>query len=73
MRIILTQPVNSEPWAALGASIAMPFHRYKNVLALSQVFPGGGNLEYQLPQGHPEKVAAKTEQPTKQTVTATAK
>lgn len=49
------------------------FHRYKNVLALSQVSPGGGNSGYQLPRGHPEKVAAKTEQPTKQTVTATAK
>jgi hypothetical protein len=43
------------------------------VLALSQVFPGGGSTGYQLPQGHPEKVAAKTEQPTKQTVAATAK
>jgi hypothetical protein len=49
------------------------FHRYKNVMALSEVFPGGGNSGHELPQGHPEKQAAKTEQPTKQTVTGTAK
>lgn len=49
------------------------FNRYKNVLALSQVFPGGGNTGYRLVQGHPEKLAAKTEKPTKQTVTGTAK
>ena len=47
------------------------FNKYKNVLALSQVFPGGGNQGYQLAQGHPEKLAAKTEKPTKQTVPAT--
>jgi|SRR5271154_1928844 len=49
------------------------FNRYKNVLALSQIFPGNGNQGYQLVQGHPEQLAAKTEKPTKQTVTATAK
>jgi hypothetical protein len=43
------------------------------VLALSQVFPGGGNAGYQLVEGHPEKLAAKTEKPAKQTVTGTAK
>jgi hypothetical protein len=49
------------------------FNKYKNVLALSEIFPGGGNSGYQLVQGHPEQLAAKTEKPTKQTVTATAK
>ena len=49
------------------------FKKYKTVLALSQIFPGGGNQGYQLSAGHPEKLAAKTETPTKQTVTATAK
>ena len=44
------------------------FNRYKKVLALSQIFPGGGNQGYQLVPGHPEKLAAKTEKPTKQTV-----
>ena len=49
------------------------FNKYKNVLALSQIFPGGGNQGYQLIQGHPEKLAAKTETPTKQTVAGAAK
>jgi hypothetical protein len=49
------------------------FNKYNKVLALSQVFPGGGNSGYQLVVGHPEKLAAKTEKPTKQTVTGTAK
>ncbi len=49
------------------------FNKYNNVLALSQIFPGGGNTGYQLVQGHPEKLAAKTEKPTKQTVAGTAK
>ncbi len=49
------------------------FNQYKNVMALSEVFPGGGNTGYQLAQGHPEQMAAKTEQPTKQTVASTAK
>jgi hypothetical protein len=49
------------------------FNKYKSVLALSQIFPGGGNQGYQLTAGHPEKLAAKTEKPTKQTVAATAK
>jgi len=48
-------------------------NKYKNVLALSQIFPGGGNQGYQLLQGHPEKMAAKTETPTKQTVSSAAK
>jgi hypothetical protein len=49
------------------------FNKYKNVLVLSQVFPGGGNQGYQLVEGHPEKLAAKTETPMKQTVASTAK
>jgi hypothetical protein len=49
------------------------FNKYKNVVALSQIFPGGGNQGYQLLQGHPEKLAAKTETPTKQTVSSSAK
>jgi hypothetical protein len=49
------------------------FNKYNKVLAVSQIFPGGGNSGYQLAQGHPEKLAAKTEKPTKQTVAGTAK
>ena len=49
------------------------FNKYKNVLALSEIFPGGGNQGYQLVPGHPEQIAAKTEKPTKQAVTATGK
>jgi hypothetical protein len=49
------------------------FNKYKNVVALSQIFPGGGNQGYELLQGHPEKLAAKTETPTKQTVASSAK
>jgi len=58
--------------AAQGGS-QLVFNKYKNVLALSQVFPGNGNSGYQLVQGHPEQMASKTEQPTKQTVASTAK
>jgi hypothetical protein len=65
--------VNSaQPDGAQGGTHLF-FNKYNNVLALSQVFPGGGNTGYQLVQGHPEKLAAKTEKPTKQTVTGTAK
>jgi hypothetical protein len=49
------------------------FNKYSKVLALYQIFPGGGNSGYQLAQGHPEKLAAKTEKPTKQTVAGTAR
>ncbi len=49
------------------------FNKYKNVLALSQVFPGGGGTGYQLIQGHPEQLAAKAEKPTQQTVASTSK
>ena len=74
---------NGHPGVMVDADSAQPdstqagshlvFNKYKNVLALSQVFPGGGNTGYQLVQGHPEKLAAKTETPTKQTVASTAK
>jgi hypothetical protein len=57
--------------AQTGAQLV--FNRYKKILALSQIFPGGGNQGYQLSAGHPEKLAAKTETPTKQSVAATAK
>lgn len=49
------------------------FNKYANVLALSEVFPSAGNAGYQLAQGHPEQVAAKTEKPTKQIEPLTAK
>jgi hypothetical protein len=49
------------------------FNKYKNVLALSQVFPGGGNAGYQLAPGHAEKLAAKTEKPTQQSVAPVSK
>ena len=60
------------PDAAQTGSL-LKFNKYKGLLALSQIFPGGGNQGYQLTAGHPEKLAAKTEKPTKQTVAATAK
>ncbi len=44
------------------------FNKYHNVLALTQVFPGNGAQGYQIEQGQPEKAAAKSEQPTKQSV-----
>jgi len=65
--------VNSAPPDAQGGGSHLIFNKYKNVLALSEVFPGGGNTGYQLLQGHPEQMAAKTEQPTKQTVASTSK
>jgi hypothetical protein len=58
---------------AAQAGGQLVFNKYKSVLALSQIFPGGGNQGYQLTAGHPEKLAAKTETPTKQSVPATAK
>jgi hypothetical protein len=61
-----------QPAGAQGGS-QLIFNKYNKVLALSQVFPGGGSSGYQLTQGHPEKLAAKTEKPTKQTVTGTTK
>jgi hypothetical protein len=68
--IVETEP--AQPAARQSGSYLV-FNRYKSLLALSQIFPGGGNTGYQLVQGHPEKQAAKTEKPTKQNVTASAK
>ena len=65
--------VNSAQPDAAQSGTQLLFNKYNNVLALSQIFPGGGNTGYQLVQGHPEELAAKTEKPTKQTVTGTAK
>jgi hypothetical protein len=61
------------PPAAAQAGSQLVFNKYKSVVALSQVFPGGGAQGYQLTPGHPEKIAAKAEKPTKQTVASTTK
>lgn len=63
----LVQPDASQS----GSQLA--FNKYKKVLALSEIFPGGENQGYRLLSGHPEKLAAKTEKPTKQTVAAGSK
>ena len=66
---------NGHPGVMVDAFAAQPdsqsgshlvFNKYAKVLALSEVFPSAGNAGYQLAQGHPEEVAAKTEKPTKQ-------
>ena len=69
---VMVEANSAQPDTTQGGSYLV-FNKYKNVQALSQVFPGGGNTGYQLVQGHPETLAAKTEKPTKQTVAATAK
>src|SRR5580692_9802129 len=46
------------------------FNRYSNLMALSQVFPGPGKHGYQLVPGQPEKDAAKSEKPLRQTIPA---
>jgi hypothetical protein len=46
------------------------FNKYTNLMALSQVFPGPGKHGYQLVPGQPEKDAAKTEKPLRQTIPA---
>jgi hypothetical protein len=66
--IVETNSVQSDQ-----AGAHLIFNRYRNVLALSEVFPGNGRQGYQLEQGHPEKTAAKSETPTKQTVNGLAK
>ena len=70
--IVIVEGEPAQPDAAQSGSYLV-FNRYKSLLALSQIFPGGGNMGYQLVQGHLEKQAAKTEKPTKQSVTATTK
>jgi hypothetical protein len=82
-QVIEITSANGKPSVMVDVNSAQPdgnqtgthliFNKYKNVLALSEIFPGGGNSGYQLVQGHPEQLAAKTEKPTKQTVTATGK
>jgi hypothetical protein len=62
--IVMVEVESVQPDAAQGGSHVI-FNKYKNVLALSQVFPGAGNTGYQLLQGQPEKLPAKTETPTK--------
>jgi len=69
---VMVEAETAQPDAAQTSS-HLVFNKYKNVLALSEVFPSGGNAGYQLVQGHPEKLAAKTEKPTKQTVALNAK
>jgi hypothetical protein len=69
---VMVEGDSVQPDAAQGGS-HLVFNKYKNVLALSQVFPGGGNQGYQFVPGNPEKLAAKTEKPTKQTVASSAK
>jgi hypothetical protein len=61
-----------QPGAGQSGTVLL-FNKYKNVLALSQVFPGGGAQGYQLSPGHPEKQAAKSEKPTTKTVVGTGK
>jgi hypothetical protein len=68
---VMVDAFAAQPDSAQGGS-HLVFNKYANVLALSEVFPGGGNVGYQLAQGHPEEVAAKTEKPTKQTEPLTA-
>lgn len=69
---IMVEADTAQPDVAQTGSYLV-FNKYKNVLALSKIFPGGGNAGYQLVEGHPEKLASKTEKPTKQTVALTAK
>ena len=66
---VMVEVDSAQPDAAQAGS-HLVFHKYKNVLALSEVFPSGGNTGYRLVQGQPEKLASKTETPTKQTVDA---
>jgi hypothetical protein len=46
------------------------FNKYSSLMALSQVFPGPGKHGYQLVPGQPEKDAAKSEKPVRQTIPA---
>jgi hypothetical protein len=46
------------------------FNKYSRLMALSQVFPGPGKHGYQLVPGQPEKDAAKSEKPVRQTIPA---
>jgi hypothetical protein len=61
---VMVDAFAAQPDSQSGSHLV--FNKYTNVLALSEVFPSAGNAGYQLAQGHPEEVAAKTEKPTKQ-------
>ena len=69
---VMVEADSAQPDVAQAGS-HLVFHRYKNVLALSEVFPSGGNTGYRLVQGQPEKLASQTEKPTTQTVGLSAK
>jgi len=69
---VMVDTITAQPDGGQSGS-HLVFNRYKNVLALSQIFPAGGGAGYTLVQGHPEQMAAKTEKPTTQTVASTAK
>jgi hypothetical protein len=69
---VMVDTISTQPESSQSPSHLI-FNKYKNVLALSQVFPGNGNNGYTLVQGHPEQVAAKRETPTKQTVPSSGK
>jgi hypothetical protein len=69
---VMVDTVSAQPDGGQSGS-HLVFNKYKNVLALSQIFPGGGAAGYTLVQGHPEQMAAKAEKPTTQTVASTAK
>ena len=64
---VMVEADSAQPDAAQAGS-HLVFNKYKNVLALSEVFPSGGSAGYRLVQGQREKLASKTEKPTKQTV-----
>jgi hypothetical protein len=68
---VMVDAESASPPAQGGSHLV--FNKYKNVLALSQVFPAGGGTGYQLIQGHPQQLAAKTERPTQTTVASTSK
>ena len=68
---VMVDAFSAQPDSSQSGS-HLVFNKYANVLALSEIFPGGGSVGYQLAQGHPEEVAAKTEKPTKQTEPLTA-
>ena len=69
---VMVEANSAQPEAGQTGS-QLVFNKYKNVLALSEVFPGGGNSGYQLAEGRPEKLASKSEKPTKQRVALNAK
>ena len=61
---VMVEVNSAQPDADQGGT-ELIFNKYNNLLVLSQVYPGGGNAGYQLVEGHPERLAAKSEKPTK--------